>query len=157
MPCPFSGLCVICFYRVCHTGFCTYKSVLSTVTVPDHSDMFLLLSLTLFIILLHLCWRRDEMDRLPRWLTRWMLASVKQRCFSVSSEIEKKWRERMLIPEVCVCVGVGAAIPRQRHLEGGVRRKHSFEISSLQRKEKENPTQSVSVNCMGKAINRVWL
>lgn len=103
MPCPFSGLCVICFYRVCHTGFCTYKSVLSTVTVPDHSDMFLLLSLTLFIILLRLCRRRDEMDRLPRWLTRWMLASVKQRCFSVSSEIEKKWRERMLIPEVCVC------------------------------------------------------
>lgn len=30
------------------------------------------------------------------------LDCVKQRCFSVSSEIEKKWRERMLIHEVYV-------------------------------------------------------
>lgn len=42
------------------------ESVFSTVTVPAaHDDLFLLLSLTLFSILLCLCQRRDEMDRLP--------------------------------------------------------------------------------------------
>lgn len=126
------------------------ESVLTTVTVTAaHSDLFLLLNLTLLSNFFCIC-VRGETNRLPGWCTQWKLTSV---LTVLSTEVSPFPQG---LPrnggKGCSCwscspraAGICSCIAQAR----GTRRRHSYEASLLQGKEEENPTQSVSANCMG--------
>lgn len=147
---PSSSLCFIWFLCI---QLCN-ESVFAIMTVTaSHSDLFLLPSLTSSVIFC-LCQRRDERAALMALTTdaNICLDYIKCRVFSVSSGLPRNggrgcscWSCGPRTAGLCMCIAQARGT-----------RRHSCEISPLQGKEEENPTLSVSANCMGWAINRKW-